>query len=373
MSRICYFTRFLPSLERGGGSRRTMQIAGIFENAGIRFISALKGDGMPEDRFRQIEELVGKFDVQTEASRNDISLWSPQRRRGAFRLKEISMEWSNNSGHFEGIPLALVDDPVYFPDLMEHLVKQKIPVIAICHNIESLSRGQVNEGKLMQLLDKEIGILRTADMVITISKEEDWLLNNLGLSSHFFPYFPVDPIQTRMDGIRERRITSEQSGYLMMGTAHNIQTRYGMERLIQFWQENRLEKTFGELWITGFGTETLLPPREPKHGIEILGSLPDLDLDRVLTKTKACICYQESGAGALTRIPELLLAGIPVVANNYAARTHSGTPGVIEFNRLEDLGQTLRTNDISSLQIPRPEPPDPTSLKHKILSFRSNA
>jgi hypothetical protein len=71
----------------------------------------------------------------------------------------------------------------------------------------------------------------------------------------------------------------------------------------------------------------------------------------------------------LTKIPELLAAGVPVIINSHAARSHHNLPGILEFATFEQLGQQLET----AAQIDRfPQvlsPPDTTSLKKRILEL----
>ena len=357
MNKILYFTRFLPSLQRGGGSRRTLQIIEALQELNIKILSAPRGDEVPSGVFEQIEEAVRQLDITTDARPSDLAPWSPQRRRGVFRLREISRAWRENEAIFQGLSLAIVDDPLYFHPLVDSLRQQGIPMVAICHNIESLSTGQVAEHSTMELLTLEIGILKKSDLVVTISKEEDWLLNNLGIPSYFFPYFPVAEVKERMTAIRRKRIHTKKNGYLMVGTAHNIQTRRGMEQLIRFWIQRGLSKQFGPLQVAGYATETFIQKPDINSGVELLGSLDDDALDNVLSQTNGCICYQESGAGALTRIPELRLADVPIMANTYAARSYSGQPGVIEFGRLDDLPDLLNANERLEGQSPSPEAP----------------
>jgi hypothetical protein len=367
MSRIVYFTRFLPTLERGGGSRRTMQIIETLRDLNIEVISAPRGDGLESDAFNRINEAAGNLDTTTgNNTPPDLALWNTQRRRGVFRLKEISRAWKENHLLFKDISLALVDDPLYFPSLVEALEKKSALMVSICHNIESLAAGQVAEDSAMRLLQREIRMLKSSDLVVTISREEDWLLNNLGLSSHFFPYFPVESVKKRMATIRERRKGTKKNGYLVMGTAHNIQTRQGMQRLLNVWYRHKLSKKYGPLRIAGYGTENFIKLPAPNEGIELLGSLPEQELDTELSQTKGCICYQESGAGALTRIPELLLAHVPVLANTYAARTYSGNRGILEFRRMEDLPMVLDANENEAILIPKQSPPEQQILVNKI-------
>ena len=366
MSRIVYFTRFLPTLRRGGGSRRTMQMVETLVDLNVQVVSAPRGDGVEAAAFSRIEEESRNLNTATGNPSPGLALWSTQRRRGVFRLKEIARAWKENTLLFKELSLALVDDPLYFPSLVQALEKKGIPMVAVCHNIESLSAGQVAEDSAMRLLEQEIGILKSSTLVITISREEDWLLNNLGLSSHFFPYFPVEAVRNRMAAIRRQRLKTEKSGYLVMGTAHNIQTRLGMERLIHLWNRYELSKKHGPLRVAGHATEKFITLPDSRSGIELLGGVADEELDNLLAQTKGCICYQESGAGALTRIPELLLAHVPVLANTYAARTYSGNRGILEFRRLEDLPVVLDTHKCGTTEIPDQNPPEPQNLVNKI-------
>jgi len=60
-----------------------------------------------------------------------------------------------------------------------------------------------------------------------------------------------------------------------------------------------------------------------------------------MSSVKALLCYQNSGSGALTRICEMLIAGVPVIANSHAARSFYNKKGLIEFSVLEDIDSVL--------------------------------
>ena len=102
------------------------------------------------------------------------------------------------------------------------------------------------------------------------------------------------------------------------------------------------------------------------RGIAFLGSLSNEQLDSILCRVKACLCYQERGAGALTKICEMLVAGVPVAANTVAARSYHGMAGVFEFNCLDALRSTLEQLDAAPGEIPAPEQPDSTRLLNAI-------
>ena len=81
------------------------------------------------------------------------------------------------------------------------------------------------------------------------------------------------------------------------------------------------------------------------------GSASTEDLDALCASARAVIVYQQFGGGALTRIADMLLAGVPVLANAIAARSYHGCPGVYEYNAPEELAALLATD--------LPEPPLP--------------
>ena len=103
--------------------------------------------------------------------------------------------------------------------------------------------------------------------------------------------------------------------------------------------------------------------------IEVRGEVADAELDEILAETKGCIVYQDNGSGALTKIPELLTAGVPVIINSHAARSHHNLPGIFEFDSFEQLGEQLelaaRTNQFTQVL----SPPDTSSLQKRIVEL----
>ena len=63
----------------------------------------------------------------------------------------------------------------------------------------------------------------------------------------------------------------------------------------------------------------------------MLGPLSNEAFDEQLASVGSIIIYQGKESGALTRINEALVAGVNVVANQYAARSYRNLDGVVEF------------------------------------------
>jgi len=92
-------------------------------------------------------------------------------------------------------------------------------------------------------------------------------------------------------------------------------------------------------------------------------------LYELLADTRGCIVYQENGSGALTKIPELLIAGVPVIINSHAARSHHNLPGIFEFTALEQLGRQLElAAQVDNFPLVL-SPPDATALTKHILEL----
>jgi hypothetical protein len=364
---IIYFTRFLPTIDRGGGSRRMMQMWDALNRlyGGCDVVSTQRQDCLDKEALQRIEEnLTAKLETE-------YRFWSEMRRKSAGYLGEISREWSRTIKEINQIKLAIMDDPIYFIPLFEKLKQLNVPIIGICHNLESLAPEQVSADPHRTLFNKEIDLLAQCHMVITISREETFLLHNLGINTVFFPYYPVESILNRLLQVREKRKKIGKKGIFLLGNALNLQTRQGMGKMIDFWQANRLFKDQGKLIVAGYGAGQYLK-NGSSSGIEFLGTLTNDELDNRLTRVIACLCFQETGAGALTRICEMLIANVPVLANSHAARSYHNMNGVIEFHELKDLEGALKQVKKWKGKIPVPPAPETTDLTAGIKKVITN-
>ena len=346
-TRIRYYTRFLPSLERGGGSRRMLQICEALDSAALEVISEPRGDLQDGP-----EPAVGHPFLDS---------WATGRRKAVQRLYAAAEKWVGVMQASGACDLAVVDDPIYFPPLMDALEESGTPILAVCHNIESLVPSQYAAGAGMRLLERELSLLRRCRGVVTISREETAILTNLGIRAWFTPYFPPAPIARRMLRIRGKRRWKRKSGYLLLGTAFNPETVSGMKKIMDLWLSRGMAGSAGMLHVAGFRTEKHFP-RGERNGVIVHGTMDDDALDELLVGTRACIAHQDAGAGALTRLVEMNLAGIPVLANPHAARTHYGLAGLHEYRDLEELRRMLRKR--RHFSVPAHPPAKPSLPAH---------
>lgn len=332
--RFVYFSRAELNENLGGDSRRLVQVFRVLEKQfpGLELVTVKDtGPRVPlKSCASALKDLV----------KGSYRFWAAEYRRHAMSLMLRSWIWADSVRRTAKIDLAFVEDPVYFTSLVETLKKRGAKVVAVCQNIESLSAGQTAPGRQRALLMREIDILSACDLAVTISREEDFFLNNLGLNSVFFPYYPVGSIEKKMLEIRALRQGVEKVGVLLIGSFNNIPTRAGMLRVISYWKERGHAATGEKLVVAGFGTDSL--KKEKLDGVEVLGTMVNDSLNELLVRVRACLCYQEKASGALTKIPEMLIAGVPVIANTRAARSYYNTEGLFEISSLEEMAAAVK-------------------------------
>lgn len=217
-------------------------------------------------------------------------------------------------------------------DIVYLMKATKCPVIALPHNIESL----VNNYSSVSF-NQEMDALRQCDAVFAISKEETWLLRLLGMSAHYLPYFPPKEAEEFLKSIRtkrENRVTNGVRKYLLLGSATNTPTRQGMQTLID---QIPLNSEY-ELYVAGYGTDSLDCTGK---NVIFLGPLSNQKLDELLVDIDALLIYQPPTTGSLTRIPEMLVAGIPIFANVDAARNFFDVKDVTIYHSFEELSKLL--------------------------------
>lgn len=287
------------------------------------------------------------------------------------RFRDIVLFWHTMSEVFVDSlktttpDLLMIDDPVFLAPVVRYARCNNIPLVAFCHNIETLSREQVTQSCQRDMFRYELDLIAQCDLVVTISQEETFLLKNLGMNPVYLPYFPSPQIFKRFKGVREKRKCTQKSDYLLMGTAHNLPTLDGMKQIIDAVGRDNILK-HDRLIIAGYGTsERLIKVDNPR--IELRGELSEPELDELLSTTKGCIVYQDSGAGALTKISELLSAGVPVIINSHAARSHHNLPGIYEFDDLLHLSGQLEAAAKSD-QFPQILSPPDASLLHSRIA-----
>jgi len=360
---IIYFSRQAADICSHGGCRRTAQIVDALSEIDLGLVSA-------EDYVLSSTnyKAFGKFSKYLEGLRKKnitaglYEKWMECKRGYFLHLNLVAQQWRDALKLNKQLKLAIVDDPIYFIPLFKYLCTRNIPIVVTCQNIETLSASQILQEYQRDLFDFELDLFSNSDLVVTISREETFLLQNMRIKSLYIPYYPVPKIKSRMLAIRESRKTTQKRDILLIGSVGNMPTMDGMVKFIADWQGGvRPDGTTDKLIVAGFGTEKLQECVRG-NGVIFKGVLSDNELDQLLAQVKATVVYQENGSGALTKICEFLISGIPVFANQHAARSYYNMPGIIEFNDINEVVEGLQQFLNNECEITIPPVPDYAEL-----------
>ncbi|WP_088889473.1 glycosyltransferase family 1 protein [Leptolyngbya ohadii] len=230
-------------------------------------------------------------------------------------------------------------------------------ILVLPHNLETLMAGSdffTGRG-LPHCLEMEIHHLAMADAVFCISREEQWLLRSRQVEADLLPYYPPEQEISDLLKIRDARqkLSAEKRPFLMLGSAINAHTLAGMIVQIE-WLKQIYESLPFEVDIVGYGTEQLQPYIEGHPAFRLHGTVEPQQLEAMTINARAMLIHQSSGVGALTRIPEMLVAGVPVIANSHAARSAFHYPGVSIYNNPDELATLIQEPLEEPALIPSP-------------------
>ena len=229
--------------------------------------------------------------------------------------------------------------PIYFKRL-------KYKVIGLPHNLESLVPSQfskITNKKSPSWLWEEMAMLKVCDVVFTISREENLLLKQFGIDAQYLPYFPAGDVYHRLLDIRTHRTRKKEikaiKKLLMLGSIINIPTRLGMIDRIDWFVNSKPDNY--KLGIAGYSTEELKSIIIDSENIVLYGSLSNDQLYDMLSEVDAVLIHQVASSGALTKIPEMLIAGIPILINCESARSYYNIDGLNIYENDAELNEYL--------------------------------
>lgn len=348
-----------------GGEKRSAQIVQILsENSIYPIFLNNTAKALHWNRFQKI------FASFPFARKLGIPLWDL---RGLTRL-------GGGILHFKGIFTSYSKNSVLLwesthPKMFSLPILAKragLKIIALPHNLESLVPGQSSylSGKIApHWFEEEIKALSFCDSVITISREDQWLLRLYGINADYLPYFPPEKALVLLKEIRNKRSKGKNNKnvkkLLALGTIGNTPTRLGIIEMIR--EINLFINREGvniELHIVGYGSELLINYIPISNSIVLHGSLPTKALSNLLIDMDAVIVHQFPTTGCLTRISEMLIAGLPIISNINAARSWERWRGVHIYETWDELNSLLQ----SDFQIPT-TPQRPINHEQHFLSI----
>jgi hypothetical protein len=351
-----------------GAEKRTSQISFILDQAGLNF-SFLTSKDIPEINFPDFIKNLFK---------HIILIWS------IFRMSEFK-----TFAQFAKIVTKAIRTKLLFDNCFnteKHLLLWEftrsnyfyipklasgynVKTVAIPQNIESLVPNQgsaISGKKAPKWFSEEVKYLSQCDITFCISREDAFILSAFGINAAYLPYYPVPEVESKLLQIRSKRVAkikddnhdNEILKILMLGSADNQPTRLGMQNRIDFFRKYPGKYL---LLIAGFHTEIFKTYVNGKERIKLLGELAQDELEDLLVDIDLILVHQPPTSGALTRIPEMLIAGIPVYANFAGARNSYDIEGVYTYNDDDELLDLFET---------RPSlPPVPKSPEKEMAFF----
>jgi len=324
-----YISRFATKKGGHGGNRRTRQIAESLESIGVMTINLSR----PTSSAKSTTKLSSLHSLDKEFnSLYDFNIYISSQLNADETLATAIC-----SSKIKG---AVVDDPIFFPKTMREMAIKNIPTVSIIHNIESFVPRSMTIHPQWSLLKDEVNLINNTNLSVTIAREDTWLLRNFGMKCYYHPYYPPVDTEAELAKIRIARRKSHKKFFLCMGTAYNPPTLFGMQILINSWSNLMHGKI--PLIIAGYGVDGFFDQPPSTTAITIVGEVSHIEMTSLLTECIACILHQETGSGALTKIPELLRSGIPIIASQHAARSYEGTEGLYEYQELAEIPKIMQ-------------------------------
>jgi glycosyltransferase involved in cell wall biosynthesis len=326
MTQVLRYSKFESRAEGHGGHRRTAQISELIHSAGLGIHEISQMPSTPIQRYLHGLRFLAQYRPRFHISRPTISGCGQQylsclQALDSYSGKKI-MVWEMTLSH-----------------VAPYLAKDRdFKLIALPHNLESLVTDYIDpltSESLPASFESEIKHLAQADRIFCIAREEQWLLKLRGIEADYLPYYPVQSILSELLSIRHRRQSSEKQRFLVLGSADNLPTLTGMIEQLQ-WLETISQTHPMQIDIAGYGTEALQHYCD-RPNVHLLGSVDPDKLDYLLTHAQAILVHQKAGVGALTRIPEMLIAGVPVIANSNACRSAFDYSGVYCYDSPSEL------------------------------------
>jgi glycosyltransferase involved in cell wall biosynthesis len=224
--------------------------------------------------------------------------------------------------------------------------ENEFSTIAVPHNLDCLLLGSTEHRELAT----EIAALAKADAVFCISREEQWLLKLKGVNADYLPYYPPEMLVDQLLQVRQLRAETTQERFLILGSAGNEPTFLGMVEQLDWLQKGQ---TTVKIDVVGYETERL-KEYVTCENITIHGGVSAEQLNHFLIHASAALVHQQSGIGALTRIPELLIAGVPIIANSTACRSAFNYAGVYCYDDSTELAELMAKPLSMPPILPRP-------------------
>jgi len=253
-------------------------------------------------------------------------------RSGLYSLPPFHSYYEALVNGIEGPAVSIIEHAA-FSALLPINARHEIPTVACIQNLAAFDMSDHLGGRWAMRakaldLANELEVLARCDGRLYISRVEAGFMGSLGLSGSFYPYLPVGEVKRRLERVREARARGsiDRGLFLLLGTVGPVIRRASFVRFLE--NARRGLPRGVRLVVAGLYTETLVPPGESHPNVEVRGWLEEDELHALLARVAAVVVPHHQGFGALTRVPELSCAGVPVLVSRNATFAQDSPPGV---------------------------------------------
>jgi len=340
---VLVFSRFPPKPDGHGGCHRSHQLwrecVEVLGEDRITLIPYTKRSRAAWTRWHRW------WTQSVQLRRNPLSVlgttavaWDMAR---AVTFSEPLRQYETHLRERETPALCIVEDAVWFSGIILANQRRGIPTWTCPQNLESLDfEGPLDVTRRARTLSRlgdlagELTMLKACQARFAISRVEAGFLSGVGLDTEFYPYRPVGEVReffTRIRAARQRG--SVQPGLVVLiGSATHVPAREGME---WFLGQARAQGLPAGVRIEIAGVQTDKLPGLAGFGDRVVarGWVEPAALEALLSRAQAALIPQFSGFGALTRLSELPMAGIPVLASAHAVHSVDAPGDVVGLPR----------------------------------------
>jgi glycosyltransferase involved in cell wall biosynthesis len=175
----------------------------------------------------------------------------------------------------------------------------------------------------------EVMLHARAERSWMLSQVEQGFLRSLGLPAEYVPFYPVGDAMTQLQDLRRRRsVATIDPGLFVISGSPIHQNNLALAELLASLDLERLDAGV-RIAVTGFDRRQIDFSRYASAKVQFLGRLDNAAFGDLLVKACAVLVPQIAGFGCLTRILEMLAAGIPVLADAMTTSATGPMPGAI--------------------------------------------
>ena len=331
-----------------GGRRRSEQLLSAFLGSGCRLSTVREWDRRPRS-------------AVAAAGLRHWWRYGPHRPVGAMSLRVAGgtrLQFAQLLSEHPDCRTVVIEGTGFgVLGALPFLKDRGVRVVLVPVNVESLvdyPRAWTHGMPLSARFAEELRWLRHADAMFTISTEEAWLLSLHGVPAVRLPYFPAPAFRTELLGRAARRDPDRSVGYVYFGDFRNAPNVRGFSDLLADLRCGRVGLD-APLTVVGRGLDEA---RERfgsncPAGVEFLGEVTDDRLEDLLSRCLAVVLRHPATGGMLTRVIELNLSGVPVLANLMALKGYA--------DHFDHWSLTGPRGGPPAVRTPVPEPVDETA------------